>query len=731
MPLSPSTLDRPLRLSARADIIAAAVRVAEGGRWVVTDPVTRAHFELSEEEYALLTWLDNRTSLRELQRRFERRFAPRRIDAAQLWQYLSRLHREGLVARSAAGQGDELWGRDRKRRRDEWLWSWTKILAIRLPSVDADRFITSLHGVVGWVFRPWALLLLAMVALLGIGVAIRSAGQLAADMPSLATLALPQNLLWIVLVAVGVKVLHELGHAVTCKHFGGEVREMGVLLLAFAPCLFCDVSDMWRLPSRAKRMAVSAAGMAVELMLASVAVLVWRFAEPGIVSSLALSVMIVCTVGTVLVNANPLLRYDGYYLLTDLTNTSNLWTRSREAARDRLSGWLFRPSPQAADPPAWPLALFGVASQAYVLLVVGSILWLLMATLRPLHLESVAWLIGGVSIAAVAAGPTRQFARWARDPAATIRLRRGRATLAIVATVTIIALGMRMPWTYTVEAQAVTVIDGAEEVVTTVGGELIEAVAPGTIVRSGDVVARLKNPTIEQELIDLRGQLAEQTLRVDQLGALRRRDAQARDSLPAEQATLADLQRRLADRQADAKRLVLRASRAGVVIAPPRVALEDGPQDRLPRWTGSPLDAANLNAWLEPGTLVGLVGDPERIAVEALLPEADVERLRQSQSVRLAMRQTPGRVLRGKVTRTAMDATRGEQPTANPAQISNFSPLTPPPATAGAHYRIRVALDAHDMPLKFGGSGRAKIETGGTTLGRWLADGLRQTFRIP
>jgi len=731
MPLSPSTLDRPLRLCARADILAAAVRVADGGRWVVTDPVTRAHFELSDEEHALLTWLDVGTCLRDLQRNFERQFAPRRIDAPQLWHYLSRLHREGIVARTAPGQGDELWRRDRRRRREARLWGWTRLLAIRLPSVDADRFISGLYGAVGWLFRPGALLLLGIFCLTGVILAVANASRLAADLPSLTTLAMPENLLWLVVVAVGVKVLHELGHALACKHFGGEVREMGVLLLAFAPCLYCDVSDMWRLPNRWKRMAVSAAGMGVELVLAAGAVIVWRLAEPGVVSALAVSVMIVCTVGTLLVNANPLLRYDGYYLLTDLTNTSNLWSRSREAARGRLTSWLFRPTHSAAKPAAWLLAGYGVASQAYVVLVIGTILWLLMATLRPLRLESVAWLVGGVSLAAVAAGPTRQLAQWARDPAGIERLRRGRATLALAAAAALLMLGGRLPWTYTVEAQAVTVVDDAAQLATTLGGELIEVVTVGTTVQAGDVVARLSSPETEQELIKLRGQVAEQELRVEHLEALRRRDAQARDSLPAEQQSLEGLRRTLADRQAEAERLVLRSPQAGVVIAPPRRAPEDSSLDTLPGWVGTPLDTKNLGAWLEPGTLIALVGDPERVAAEALLPEADVERLRPGQRVRLAMAQSPGQVIHGEVTRIALAASRSQQLPPAPVQTSNFSPLTPPAASPGAHYRVRVALDAHTTPLMMGSGGRAKIETGDTTLGRWLADGLRQTIRLP
>ena len=169
----------------------------------------------------------------------------------------------------------------------------------------------------------------------------------------------PRNLFWLLLAIGAVKVLHELGHALACKHFGGEVHELGFMLLVFAPCLYCDVSDAWRLPSKWQRIAVSAAGMVVELVLAALATIVWWYAQPGVVQLVALNIMIVCTVSTLLVNGNPLLRYDGYYILSDLVETPNLWQRSREVLRRFASEWLL--GEPAADDPLVPARTSGMA----------------------------------------------------------------------------------------------------------------------------------------------------------------------------------------------------------------------------------------------------------------------------------------------------------------------------------------------------------------------------------
>src|SRR5439155_21055632 len=119
-----------------------------------------------------------------------------------------------------------------------------------------------------------------------------------------------------------------------------EVHEMGFMLLVFSPCLYCDVSDAWRFPSKWRRIAVSAAGIMVELVLASAATIIWWYAQPGVVQLVALNIVIICTVNALVINGNPLMRYDGYYIFSDLMETLLLWQRSSEAFRDCWSAWL-------------------------------------------------------------------------------------------------------------------------------------------------------------------------------------------------------------------------------------------------------------------------------------------------------------------------------------------------------------------------------------------------------
>ncbi len=184
----PSTNDAPLLLEARQDVLATAVAVPDRSMWVVKDPLTLEHHELGAEEYWLLGALGERTTLHGLQRGFERQFAPKTIQPAELQHYLGRLHQAGLLIATARGQATALAERADERRQHRLRWSWTELLAIRFRGFDPDRLLDRWHAVLRPLFHPLSIFLAAVVVLAALALIAAHADAFVDRLPTLSTL---------------------------------------------------------------------------------------------------------------------------------------------------------------------------------------------------------------------------------------------------------------------------------------------------------------------------------------------------------------------------------------------------------------------------------------------------------------------------------------------------------------------------------------------------------------
>ncbi len=146
---------------------------------------------------------------------------------------------------------------------------------------------------------------------------------------------------WLLLVWFGLKIIHEAAHGVACRKYGGEVSDAGVLLLLFTPMAFVNVTSSWRFPFRWHRIVVAAAGMYVELCISCSAIICWSYLPAGILADICFNIFIMASVTTVLFNANPLMRFDGYYILSDIVNIPNLYTKGTRWFGDRLKSLIF------------------------------------------------------------------------------------------------------------------------------------------------------------------------------------------------------------------------------------------------------------------------------------------------------------------------------------------------------------------------------------------------------
>ena len=245
---------------------------------------------------------------------------------------------------------------------------------LRIPLLNPDRVLTWLLPMCGWLFSRS----LSVFGLILIGVGIGAIGTYwDTFLASSHLIFSPHNWLSMLIVWILLKIVHEMGHALVCKRYGGEVREMGLVFILFAPAAYVDVTSSWRFSSKWQRIHVAASGMYIELALAAVAAIAWSQTDSLVIRHWLFNVILMASLSTVLFNANPLMRFDGYYLLADLLEIPNL---STEGARfvQQLGSRLFlgtrSTSPERLGSRGWWIRGYGLAAWAWRLVVCASLL---------------------------------------------------------------------------------------------------------------------------------------------------------------------------------------------------------------------------------------------------------------------------------------------------------------------------------------------------------------------
>ena len=330
------------------------------------------------------------------------------------------LYRSSLLISDASHQGNELKKRSEKNQKRQRRSNLTNILAIRFRGFDPDAILTVLNRYFGWFFSVPVFLLTLLLALGAFGLVVTHWEVFQNRLPSFQEFFASKNWIWLFLTLAATKVLHEFGHGLSCKRLGGQCHEMGVMFLVLTPCLYCNVSDAWTLPSKWKRIFIAAAGMYVELVLASICTFVWWFSQPGILNMLALNVVFVCSVSTLLFNANPLLRYDGYYILSDLMEIPNLRQKATTILRQTLGKWVLG-LPSVEDPflpqrRKWLFVFYSVAAAAYRWFITFSIFFFVYKLLEPYGFKIVGQAIAMMALYGLLGHPLVQLVKFLSVP---------------------------------------------------------------------------------------------------------------------------------------------------------------------------------------------------------------------------------------------------------------------------------------------------------------------------
>lgn len=364
--------------------------------YVLRDTFNDKFFRIRPEAYQFLMHLTPEKTVQEVWENFIETRPEVAPGQDELIQLLSQLHNANLLYFKNRPDSTRIFERYQKHKNQKKQQQLMSIFFSKFSLLDPDAFLNRCLPFIQKLISPQAALIWFIVVIFGSVAVIDHFDELRDQSQGLLA---PDNLAWFFIALFFLKLLHEFGHATMCKRFGGQVHSMGVMMLILTPLPFMDATASWTFRNRWHRALVGAAGMIAELFVASIAAMIWANTGQGTLHSLCFNVMTIASISSLVFNGNPLIRFDAYYILSDILEIPNLAQKSQLQWLFWIQKYAFGVddiSPSASQKESLWLGLYGALSFFYRLLIsVGIILftadeWLflgfLMATLTTITL---------------------------------------------------------------------------------------------------------------------------------------------------------------------------------------------------------------------------------------------------------------------------------------------------------------------------------------------------------
>jgi putative peptide zinc metalloprotease protein len=650
--------------------------------YTVKDPVKDEYYYFSQIEYFFLRQLRHPRTLEELVATAALELG-RKFKGKEIQEFLRYLARDNLIIPIRFGDGDRLLQLKKVEHRSSRKQALLGLLSIKFPGFHPGDILRPLKPL-GWLmFNPVSLMLFLISVVATVLFGAFSFQSLLERVPSFTELISLNHVVAVLIGFVLAKILHELGHSLACQHTNHECGEMGLLLLVFMPCLYCDVSDTWTEKSRWKRILVSLAGVYVELGIAVICFWIWYFTLAGALHNFCYSLMLIASINTLFINGNPLMRYDGYYALADWKRIPNLGLASREALGSQIQEFFLKKDRVVSlNQPTKFLAAYALSAMIYrwlILVAIGFGIWTFFDFQQ---LRSIGTLVVG-TIGLVAAVPLALNLR--RSFAQTLALGlRWTRTLAVLGCGILILYGLLgLEFSHRVWSPIEFQLSNPNYLFAPEDGRFVTSINDGDEVRKDDIIGVIDNPEIDLELIRLESEKleAEMNLQLIELKTDSHIWAGKAEYWKQRKSTLL---RQIAEQESKKNQLTIRAPIPGQLVA----FQFDGRNrntDEMSKLSGGLLDAENVDSQIERGDPIAYVGDPARMRGFMRVDQRDVELVKPGQTVKinLPFHDDP---LQGSVLSIAVDKDEDDQPTNNRADSKQNSQV---------HYRVEIELPSH------------------------------------
>ena len=603
-------------------------------KWVARDPLSSSFYYFSEVEFAATKLLDGKNSLNDVVRILNQNFPNQEIDENWFKVLNGKLRASNLILLSNPF---------RNRHQTQSIGEALRLfcthvllspLSIRLPIVRPTHFSPFFLLLAKVLFHPFTAICTFIAAticcFLVVNEVLGHPNSLLYDFRKI------QGDRWIAILAsyLIVKSLHEMGHVLACARWGAHCKEIGILFLFFTPCLYCDTTDCWKLPSRWQRAAVGAAGIYVEIIIACFASMVWLTANDGLERIVAASIMLMCSLSTIIVNGNPFFRYDGYYILSDMWGVPNLAQQSSTALWRVfvycLGGRKWRSNEFEAS--ALTLACFALLSSIYRWFVLILVMWLVWNTLVPMGMGFLALLILATTGVGILIGNFRFWSALFAEFFAPMPVKVLRFSILIATLAASVYMATTIPIPGFVRARGY--LDFKDKV---------PIYAPETAAmqfvskkmgtsdpsfKAGERMFEMNCPEKKYELMNLLNEISYTNVRIDILKRSSVNERSTSFELPPLLEVAKDLEAKRELLAPEVESLTRIASKDGfLILSPARTAPPlTSPVDI--RSVRSPLHPDSMACTIEKGTLLGWYSSKEQVLIQALVSETEIQSLR-------------------------------------------------------------------------------------------------------
>ena len=719
---------RPIPLVRRSDLIVGSISASNQDFVLVKDPLTLACFQLPTLQYQVLSALDGRRSLNDILCHIQRMDFASSVAAHDIFRFILDLASKRLIWSRRPGTFDVVWA---EADVDGWRRFWSIVrnpFFIRLPGIYPGTVLVEGALRFGWIYSVPTLMAVALFVGLTWASVLVNLDALQRDIPS-AQAMLSGHGLWMLWVVVGcLKVFHELSHGLACERFGSHCQSIGFAFLFFSPCMYCDVSDAGLLERKSHRIAISLAGVYVELFLSAVGFWCWRYSSPGILHLLGLQIFLAGSIATLLFNVNPLLKFDGYYVLSDVLEIPNLYQRSRDVVRQLAGRWFLGIRSAAIESDRnnhsrSVLLTYGLASMAYQIpMVIG--IWLFF--LR--FFESIGLIaipLGSLVITSMVL--IRRFFSWGiavKNANPSTRPSPVNTTLTtLFAGVGLVGLWF-CPLGSSVTAPIVIEPRLTSPVYVETPGIVRRLYASeGDFVDEGTVLVELEDLSLNRRLAQLEGISASHEVDFRMAQSIGDPDLMTLAKTAQE-----SVSEQLEQARLDQDRLILRATATGTVMSassPDRVRETGVPYESAlnPQLTGSYLKRRSCVCQIAPGS---------QWQAMILVDQRQRQHLSKGQSVTVRLDSYPGTNIRGEIQNVGL-ANEVTIPTVASSKFGGVfqtSSETHGEVPMEPVYRATILLEDVKNPVQAGMRGLARFSRPSMTLGSWLMDEIHRVFVV-